>query len=525
MRFLLFTLLLIPSVLFAQDTIRYDQLIVEEDGPSIKTSYRSQVTGARQYVFLKDGQWKYFDADGRVIKEVGYRASKRDKSHVKHGYEVYMDPDTYDTLLVRRYHKGELKEQLAYRSATILQHEQVISIYRDFGKFSVQEYRYRPQHTDFVSSWTSSIEDPSSVETLQDYVLFEDEQGDPGLLQGASLSALSEFNHVQNPEFEVHPLAPYSIVSFTNQVPYWIQASESPDFYIAPKQARSGTSFIGFRVFTLEKHIEYVQNKLRVPLQKDSTYCFSAYLKLSPGSRYASNAIGVQFTQEMNRIDVDQLLEVRADIELEDQVLMYKTRWMRIQCTYKARGGERWMTIGSFKDHRQLVLHEVPGDNPESYYYLDDVSLVPLHRATDCPCNFSSGTTEKNMQADTEIAEMSALKQGEHLVLKDIHFENDRSTLLPSSFSTLYKLLNVLQQQTGMHIEISGHTSIQGGLEHNIQLSLDRAEAVRRFLVLNGIESERIQVAGHGPRFPIADNSTEEGQALNRRVEFKVLSL
>jgi outer membrane protein OmpA-like peptidoglycan-associated protein len=529
MRILVILSFFVSLSALGQDTLRYDDLIIDESGKTVKTSYRSGVTGAKQTIYLKKGKWLYYDAYGEVIKEVEYKSNRRDKSYVKHGYEVYLNPDTYDTILIRRYNKGQIKEQMAFENSTILDKGRIISTYRDFGDFTVQEYGLKPNRTDFVSVWMSTIEDPSAIEDMSNYSAYEDSLGDPSLLEPASHLTLSQFNYIQNPEFEVHPKAPFSIVSFTNQIPYWIEASKSPDFFISHDQARSGNSFIGFRVFTMEKHIEYVQNKLKAPLKKDSTYCFSAYLKLSPGSKYATNAIGIQFTDERNSIDVDQLLEVTADIELQDQLLIYKTRWMKIQCTYQAKGGEQWMTIGSFKDHLNLELHEVPGSTAESYYYLDDVSLVPIEVAQDCPCNFNrekiSDQELDEVVENEELELLNNLKEGENLVLRNIHFENDRSTLLPTSFSSLYNVLSVLNKNPNMRIEISGHTSQQGGLDHNMRLSMDRAQAVRNFLTLNGIDGGRIEVQGHGPQFPIASNATEEGQSQNRRVEFKVLEL
>ena len=58
---------------------------------------------------------------------------------------------------------------------------------------------------------------------------------------------------------------------------------------------------------------------------------------------------------------------------------------------------------------------------------------------------------------------------------------------------------------------------------HNIRLSQERAESVQAFLVDLGIEHERLTAEGYGPRFPIESNTTEEGRAANRRVDFLIL--
>ena len=75
-----------------------------------------------------------------------------------------------------------------------------------------------------------------------------------------------------------------------------------------------------------------------------------------------------------------------------------------------------------------------------------------------------------------------------------------------------------------MKIEISGHTDDKGSGEYNQKLSENRDKAVVDYLVENGINKERMKFKGDGETNPIATNETEEGQQLNRRIEFKILS-
>ena len=531
MRAYLIIFLFFNSVLYGQDSVRYDKLISYSEGKSVKSKYRSTVTGSNQYIFLKKGEWRYYDDEGSLLKIENYIAYKSKTKHLKDGYEVYLNPVTGDSILIREFSKGQLKRQYAYSSAVLVEHSKILKVYRDFGSYSVYESSNNannPYRGDFVTVWQSSIEDPDYIRKMDNYSSFEDSIGDPSLLIESAFSTQTEYNYVSNPEFEIHPKAPFSIMSFTDQVEGWIQASESPDLYLSANNAHSGISFIGFRVFSMSKHIEYVQNRLKAPLTKDSVYCFSAYVKLSPGSKYASNAFGIQFTEKANQINTSELLKVQASVALEDQILLYKTRWMKVQCTYKAKGGEQWLTIGSFQNHKTLSLMEVPGVTHESYYYLDDVTLSPVKNVEDCPCNFADQREKPEVAEETVAAleqSLSNLSIGESLILKNINFENDKDDLLPSSFKTLYEVLTVLEQHPTMTIELSGHTSGLGGFDHNLDLSERRAEAVKQFLQLNGIDPERITTVGHGPKFLIASDLTEEGQHTNRRVEIKVLSL
>jgi outer membrane protein OmpA-like peptidoglycan-associated protein len=72
-------------------------------------------------------------------------------------------------------------------------------------------------------------------------------------------------------------------------------------------------------------------------------------------------------------------------------------------------------------------------------------------------------------------------------------------------------------------VMITGFTDNVGGADFNTTLSLQRAEAVRAYLVSLGADAAKLQVSGAGETKPIADNSTEEGRAKNRRVEVQVL--
>ena len=515
---------------FGQDTLKYKTLIASQQGEYTKVKFYSSVTNTKQYDYLKKGKWLYSSETGSPIKEENYQAIKTQRLSIKDGFEVFLDPDIGDTILIRKWSRGRVALQHAFKPAIIEDGNKIYHIFNDFESFTVAEYEKKLNGAidrNFTSIWKSTMENPDRIKGNEAYIAFEDSVGDPSLLEPASFDTKARYNYVNNSEFEFHPQAPFSIMSFTNQIPGWSIASESPDFYLDRENARSGKSFVGFRVFTMQKDIEYLQNKLKEPLKKDSTYCFSAFLKLSPGSKYATNAFGVLFTDKPQYINTDERLTVVPSKSLSNQVLNFKTRWMKVQCTYTAKGGEQWLVLGSFQNHKQLELIEVPGEIMESYYYLDDVSLVPVKNEEDCGCNFSD--TRKN--DDVEILEETTptaftnLRVGDKLVLDDIHFMNDEATLLPESFSTLYDLLSVLLNKPQMVVEISGHTSGLGGLEHNMRLSEKRAESVKKFLTINGIEDLRVQTNGFGPKFPIADDATEAGQLQNRRVEFKVISL
>lgn len=93
----------------------------------------------------------------------------------------------------------------------------------------------------------------------------------------------------------------------------------------------------------------------------------------------------------------------------------------------------------------------------------------------------------------------------------------------PNRLPSLKRVYKFLTDNPDVSIEISAHTDSKGSDEYNLQLSQKRAESVVQYLINKGINPERLIAKGYGESMPVADNETEEGRALNRRVEMKIL--
>jgi len=119
---------------------------------------------------------------------------------------------------------------------------------------------------------------------------------------------------------------------------------------------------------------------------------------------------------------------------------------------------------------------------------------------------------------------LNKVEVGSKIILKNIFFDFDKTTLRTTSTAELNRLIKMLNDFPTMKIEISGHTDNVGSDAYNKTLSLGRAKAVADFLIDHGIDKERVSYAGYGESQPIESNGTEEGRQMNRRTEFKVLS-
>ena len=101
-------------------------------------------------------------------------------------------------------------------------------------------------------------------------------------------------------------------------------------------------------------------------------------------------------------------------------------------------------------------------------------------------------------------------------------FDTDSATLQPESQEQLGNIAAILKAFPNVRIKIGGYTDNSGDAQHNLTLSQDRANLVKDQLVALGISSDRLEAQGYGEQFPVADNSTEEGRAENRRVSVRV---
>lgn len=103
--------------------------------------------------------------------------------------------------------------------------------------------------------------------------------------------------------------------------------------------------------------------------------------------------------------------------------------------------------------------------------------------------------------------------------LEPILFASGSAQIQAESFTTLDSFIEILSA-SNVNVAIEGHTDSSGDPVLNQNLSQDRAQAVLNYLVANGVDEERLGAQGFGADRPVADNDTEDGRALNRRIEF-----
>ena len=124
-----------------------------------------------------------------------------------------------------------------------------------------------------------------------------------------------------------------------------------------------------------------------------------------------------------------------------------------------------------------------------------------------------------NTLPGAEVDEFGCVIADQTITLENIQFELNSAKLTPRAEASLNSVVQALRDQSNTQVEVAGHTDSQGDDGYNLRLSGLRAEAVRRYLVQNGISASRITAKGYGETQPVASNATKAGRAQNRRVE------
>lgn len=135
---------------------------------------------------------------------------------------------------------------------------------------------------------------------------------------------------------------------------------------------------------------------------------------------------------------------------------------------------------------------------------------------------------EAQLRAQLQGTGVSVTRVGDNIILNmpsNITFGVDQANIQPQFQETLRSVALVLQEFDQTLVDILGYTDSTGSDSYNLMLSNQRANAVGRTLAQYGVDSRRFFMEGRGEANPIADNSTEAGRSMNRRVEIRIIPI
>lgn len=260
-----------------------------------------------------------------------------------------------------------------------------------------------------------------------------------------------------------------------------------------------GKAYIG--LYFSPSNMEYIETRLKEPLKSGVEYKVNLYVIASDTFNYLTSDIGFYFSKKrLHSERKSRILNIQPQVVSAKDNILSPDKWTEVNGTFIAKGGEKFVTIGSFlKNPKKLNISGKNYANKAAYLFIDNVSTAAIERAT-----------------------YSLPKKGEIKILKTIYFEHDKYILNKESFQELTELTELLKDSNHVKIEILGHTDISGDEEHNITLSKQRASVVVNYLVKKGISKDRLKSKGLGSSVPV--NLKDKKQGLNRRVEFRVIN-
>ncbi|MBK7105711.1 MAG: OmpA family protein [Ignavibacteriae bacterium] len=223
--------------------------------------------------------------------------------------------------------------------------------------------------------------------------------------------------------------------------------------------------------------------------------------------------------KDSDEINVHKTDPLKADTDGDglndsDELLKYKTNPTKADTD-----------SDDLKDGEEVTKHktdplkaDTDGDG------LSDGDEVIKHKSNPFKKDTDDGTVDDNAEVKRGTNPLNpdddVVKVGVAMVLEGITFETGKATITPESESTLQKALKTLTTYPDISVEVSGHTDNVGNSKSNQKLSQQRADAVKDWLISNGINAERLTAVGYGSAKPIVANDTKENKAKNRRIEF-----
>lgn len=238
----------------------------------------------------------------------------------------------------------------------------------------------------------------------------------------------------------------------------------------------------------------------------------------------------VRLQSDLDRMHHDPRIAENAVGELRDAdvaVGILATDWRHMDAPvyqHRVYVADRLIGIAEaqgFARFAEVRGHELGAERDRLVAEAKDNELHRAQATANDALAYADAEHQRAEMARADLRELQAqqTQRGLMVTLGDFLFETDRADLKPGATHTLDNLVRALRDDPGATMEISGHTDSVGSREHNLDLSLRRADAVKSYLTSSGIDPARISTQGLGPDFPVASNGTEAGRQQNRRVE------
>ncbi|NNC82967.1 MAG: OmpA family protein [Flavobacteriales bacterium] len=356
-----------------------------------------------------------------------------------------------------------------------------------------------------------------------------------------SSQGLQSQNLAPNASFEDHSYCPVNFNQGQLEiVKDWNQASRGTSDYFhacsrlvgVPRnsfgyqEAKDGNAYLGLITFAPSKknYREYMQARLEQPMSPDQEYCVSFYVSSADRAEFVTDALGAVFSQNKVKNPGQKVIAMSPQLSNpEGNILDNAESWILLSDIYKAQGGERYVTLGNFSpDHETHVKKRNVKEHPDkrkwesAYYYVDQLSIVPVDGRKDCSCSIPI------IAAEIRDSLRWKLPPGEKVSFDNVLFGFDNDELDGDSKEMLNEVAGWMRNNDFLRLQVMGHTDIIGAADYNLDLSERRAHRVLEYLTDLGVPNSRLSIEYYGASRPVADNRSSTGRSQNRRVDFTI---
>ncbi len=281
----------------------------------------------------------------------------------------------------------------------------------------------------------------------------------------------------------------------------------TPDNIYGTEEPYEGSNYAGIVAYSYNDKMprSYAMTKLVQPLKKGSKYCVSFYVSLSEASKYATDAIGANFTKKLYETAAKSSLIDDMHIQQGDKkVLSGMYGWDKICGVYTATGGEKYITIGNFLNNNQVAYEKIRKPKYfkgtqiiSAYYYLDDVSVILIDDVTQCDCSsMKEEDTYSKLVYQKVITLNDKMTIQQKVESQTAYFAFGKYTLTNAGKASLDEVAKIMKAST-MTLTIEGHMDDAevAKMETNPtfqDLGEARADEVKQYLIEAGVNPSRI---------------------------------